>query len=84
MIDEAVAGNAPIVEYAMFVPAFAMFTLLYLIPATITESRLSHPIITLTIDLLNTVVFLVGAMMLAVYLDVHDCGNYVSASLHGV
>lgn len=79
MIDEAKAGNPDIVNYTMFVPAFAMFTLFYLIPATVMESWSGHPIFTLTIDLLNTTFFLGGAIALPAYLEAHSCSNQVSA-----
>ncbi|KAI9657652.1 MAG: hypothetical protein M1821_002828 [Bathelium mastoideum] len=75
MIAEAFAGNPAVVNYDMFVAAFSMFTLFYLIPATFKESFMIHPIIMITIDVLNTIFFFCAGVAMASYLRVHSCGN---------
>jgi len=75
MIATAYSGNPAIVNYDMFVSVFSMLTLLYLIPATIRDSFAFHPLIMVTLDLLNTIFFLCGAIATAAYLGVHSCSN---------
>jgi hypothetical protein len=77
MIDDAVSGNPSVVNYAMFVAVFSMLSLIYLILAAWTESAPGHPIIPLTLDVLNTLFFFCGAVALAAKLHVHSCNNKV-------
>lgn len=78
MINEAFAGNPSVINYLIFVTAFSFLSLFYLIPATIKESFAVHPIIMVTVDVLNTIFFLCGGIALPAYLHVHSCGNQVS------
>jgi len=75
MIAEATGGNPSIVNYNMFVAVFSMLSLIYLIPATIKENLAFHPVIMVTLDLLNTLFFFVGGVATAAYLGVHSCSN---------
>ena len=76
MIAEAVGGNPSIVNYTMFVAVFGMLSLIYLILAAIVEA-FAIPIVSLALDALNTIFFLVGGIALAADLGVHSCGNKV-------
>lgn len=78
MIATAFAGNPAVVNYDMFVAAFAMFTLLfYLIPVTVKED-LGIPILTVTLDFLNTIFWLCAGIATAAELTCHSCSNSVS------
>ncbi|KAK2759912.1 hypothetical protein FQN54_002647 [Arachnomyces sp. PD_36] len=75
MISEAIQGNPATVNYIMFTAAFAMLTLLYLIPATCTDKLVGHPIIMLVLDILNTLFFFCAAIALPSKLRVHSCSS---------
>ncbi|KAI9925535.1 hypothetical protein ASPWEDRAFT_173208 [Aspergillus wentii DTO 134E9] len=75
MISESFAGNPSTVNYTMFVSAFSMFTLLYLIPATIKPDWAIHPIIVIALDTLNAIFFLTSGIALAAKLEAHSCSN---------
>lgn len=77
MINESISGNPSTVNYVMFTAAFGMFTLLYLIPATISEKIMFHPIIMLVLDILNTIFFFCAAIALPSKLRVHSCSDSV-------
>ncbi|KZF18949.1 non-classical export protein Nce102 [Xylona heveae TC161] len=76
MIATANHNNTAVVNYAMFVAAFSLFTLFYTIPASFKEGLSFHPIILLVVDLLNTIFFFCAGVALASKLRVHSCGNY--------
>lgn len=78
MIHEAFAGNPSIVNYTMFVAVFSMLSLFYLFAATANEGFAIHPMLMLGLDLINTLLFLIGGIALAAQLRVHSCGNDVS------
>lgn len=80
MINQAFAGNPSSINYTMFVSAFSLFTLFYLIPASFNSDWAIHPIIMITVDLLNTIFFFCAAIALAAKLEVHSCGNRVCES----
>ncbi|KAH0066502.1 hypothetical protein KCU90_g22217, partial [Aureobasidium melanogenum] len=50
MIATAYSGNPSIVNYDMFVSVFAMLSLFYLIPASIKESFMIHPLLVVGLD----------------------------------
>ncbi|PYI05320.1 hypothetical protein BO78DRAFT_398292 [Aspergillus sclerotiicarbonarius CBS 121057] len=75
MIAEAFAGNPATVNYAMFVSAFSMFTLFYLVPASINMDWAIHPLFVVVIDTLNAIFFLTAAIALAAKLECHSCSN---------
>ncbi|KAI9858467.1 MAG: hypothetical protein M1824_004334 [Vezdaea acicularis] len=75
MIHDATAGNPSVVNYQIFVGAFSMLSLLYLIPATFREEFSVHPAGPPLLDLLNTLFFFCGAVALAAKLGAHSCGN---------
>ncbi|PWY75128.1 hypothetical protein BO70DRAFT_101831 [Aspergillus heteromorphus CBS 117.55] len=75
MIADAFAGNPSTVNYAMFVSAFSMFTLFYLVPASINPDWAIHPIFVVVIDTLNAIFFLTAGIALAAKLESHSCGN---------
>ncbi|KAF2274720.1 uncharacterized protein EI97DRAFT_451520 [Westerdykella ornata] len=74
MIATAFAGNPSAVNYAMFVSAFGMASLLYLIPAAIIE-RLQFPPLSSVLDGLNVIFWFCAAVALPSYLHVHSCSN---------
>lgn len=65
----------------MFVAVFAMLSLIYLIAATISETFAINPLFMVIADALNALLFLIGGIALAAYLDVHSCGNKVNIFL---
>ncbi|KAF7121964.1 hypothetical protein CNMCM5793_009518 [Aspergillus hiratsukae] len=75
IIAMAFAGNPATVNYAMFVSAFSMVSLFYLIPASINTSWAIHPIIMVVLDVLNNIFFLTSGIALAARLECHDCSN---------
>lgn len=82
MIAEAFAGNPSSVNYVMFVSAFSMFTLFYLVPASFNADWAVHPIIMVAVDALNCVFFFCAAIALAAKLTGNSCGNKVSSYVH--
>ncbi|KAJ5819984.1 hypothetical protein N7474_005575 [Penicillium riverlandense] len=75
MIAEAFAGNPSSVNYVMFVSAFSMFSLFYLVPASFNIDWALHPIIMITVDALNCIFFFCAAIALAAKLTGNSCGN---------
>ncbi|KAG9515236.1 hypothetical protein E4T50_12510 [Aureobasidium sp. EXF-12298] len=75
MIATAYSGNPSIVNYDMFVSVFAMLSLFYLIPASIKESFMIHPLLVVGLDVLNAIFYFCGGVAMASYLGVHSCGN---------
>ncbi|KAI9825015.1 MAG: hypothetical protein M1819_006526 [Sarea resinae] len=75
MIATAFSGNPSGVNYAMFVSAFSMLSLFYLIPASFIDAVVIHPLIMVVLDVLNAIFFLCGGIDLAARLHVHSCGN---------
>lgn len=78
MINEAISGNPSAVNYAMFVSIFSLLSLLYLIPSAVRETLAFHPFIPLALDIINTILFFIGGVVLAARLRVRSCGNEVS------
>jgi len=78
MIATSFAGNPSIVNYDMFVAVFSMLSLFYLIPASIKDSFMIHPLIMIVLDAINVLLYFCGAVAMAAYLHVHSCGNRVS------
>ena len=78
MIAEAFAGNPSSVNYTMFLSAFSMFSLIYLVPASIKPEWALHPIIMIVVDVLNCIFFFCAAIALAAKLECHSCSNKVS------
>ncbi|KAF1812325.1 hypothetical protein P152DRAFT_436494 [Eremomyces bilateralis CBS 781.70] len=68
-------GNHSVVNYDMFVAAFAMLSLLYLIPSAIKENLTVHPALNIVLDVLNTIFFFCGGVATASYLRVHSCSD---------
>lgn len=81
MIDEAIGGNPATVNYSMFTAAFSMFTLFYLVPASINLDWSGHPLIMITLDTLNAIFFFTCAIALSARLECRSCSNNVR-SLH--
>ncbi|KAA8641905.1 MARVEL domain-containing protein [Aspergillus tanneri] len=75
MIAQAFAGNPATVNYAMFVSAFSMFTLFYLVPASFNEDWAIHPIFMIILDILNAIFFFTSGIALAAKLESHSCSN---------
>lgn len=74
-----VSGPAS-VNYTMFTAAFSLLSLLYLIPATWSDSFAGHPLIMVVVDLLNAIFTLTAGIALAARLEVHSCSNSVRLS----
>jgi predicted transporter len=77
MIQEAIAGNHSSINFTMFVALFSMLSLFYLIAATVRESLAKPPMLPPLLDLVNTLLFLIAAIVLSAKLGVHSCGNDV-------
>ncbi|KAL4870304.1 hypothetical protein BDV12DRAFT_195451 [Aspergillus spectabilis] len=75
MIAEAYSGNPATVNYTMFVAAFSMLSLFYLIPASFNPDWAIHPILLIVLDTLNMIFFLTAGIALAARLECHSCGN---------
>ncbi|KKK23887.1 hypothetical protein P175DRAFT_0480503 [Aspergillus ochraceoroseus IBT 24754] len=84
MIAGAFAGNPATVNYAMFVSAFSMFTLFYLVPASFNLDWAIHPIIMIVIDTLNAIFFLTAGIALAAKLEAHSCSNRAYTSTNEI
>ncbi|KAF2458592.1 marvel domain-containing protein [Lineolata rhizophorae] len=74
MIATSFAGDPSIINYDMFVSVFSMLSLFWLILVG-WKTDMDVPIITLTLDTLNTIFFLCGGIATAAYLGVHSCSN---------
>jgi hypothetical protein len=77
IIAMAFAGNPATINYSMFVATFSMVSLFYLVPASININWAIHPIIMITVDVLNTIFFLTSAIALSARLEAHSCSNNV-------
>lgn len=77
MIASSFAGNPATVNYSMYVSAFSMFSLFYLVPASWNLDWALHPIIMVVVDVLNCVFFFCAAIALAAKLTCHSCSNHV-------
>jgi len=75
MINEAFAGNPSSINYTMFLSAFSMLSLIYLVPASFSLDWALHPIIMIVVDVLNNIFFFCAAIALAAKLGAHSCGN---------
>jgi len=83
MIHEAFGGNPSIVNYVMFTAVFAMLSLFYLIPATLSEGFQLHGMLQVLVDGLNVLFTFVGGVAMAAYLGVGNCAdnNYTKHNL---
>lgn len=72
-------GNPASVHFSMFAAAWSAVFLLYLIPATWSESLVGHPIIPVVVDALNVVFTFCAAVTLAARTQGRSCTNRVSA-----
>ncbi|KAF3479991.1 uncharacterized protein GIQ15_06967 [Arthroderma uncinatum] len=75
MIDDALHGSSSVVNYNLFVPAFVLLSLLYLIPASLSDKVMFHPILMLIIDGLCCLFAFAGAIALPAKQRVHSCTN---------
>ncbi|PGH08771.1 hypothetical protein AJ79_05870 [Helicocarpus griseus UAMH5409] len=75
MINEAYNESSSTVNYVLFVPAFTLLTMFYLLTATINDSFIVHPAVMFLVDLLNLIFVFCGAVALPSKLRVHDCSN---------
>lgn len=75
-------GNpASTINYNLFVPAFTLLTLFWLVPAAIWERVAGHPAIVFIIDLLNMIFAFCGAIALPSKLHAPNCSNDVRPPL---
>jgi len=81
MIAESYGGNPSIVNYLIFLTAFAFLSLFYLIPATLNEKWSIHPLLMVMVDALNMILWLCGAIALPAYLHAHSCSNRVCSKI---
>ena len=77
MIDEAYGQSAATVNFCLFVSAFTLLTLFYLVPAALSPKFAIHPLLVLTVDILNTIFALCGAVALSSKLHARSCSNLV-------
>lgn len=84
MIAEAIAGNPSSVNYTMFVAVFSMLSLIYLIATTVRESLAKPPMLPLLLDIVNTLLFFIAAIVLSARLGVHSCGNEGYINSNGI
>lgn len=70
-------GNPESVHFSMFTAAFSALFLIYLIPATWTESFTGHPILPIILDALNVVFTFCAAVTLAARTKAKSCSNSV-------
>ncbi|KAJ9611319.1 hypothetical protein H2200_004503 [Cladophialophora chaetospira] len=75
VIAMAFAGNPSLINYDMFVAAFALLSLIYLLLTAFKESFTGHPIIPVALDLLNVLFIFCAAVATAAELGVHSCSN---------
>ncbi|KIY02653.1 uncharacterized protein Z520_01118 [Fonsecaea multimorphosa CBS 102226] len=75
VIATAFAGNPSLINYDMFVAAFGMFSLFYLILVAFNDSFMGHPIFPIIVDLLNVIFLFCAAIAMAAELHVHSCSN---------
>ncbi|QGA19504.1 hypothetical protein EYB26_007193 [Talaromyces marneffei] len=73
---ETSGGNPESVHYSMFTSAWSAFFLIYLIPATATESLVGHPIIPVIVDATNVVFTFCAAITLAARTMGRNCSNH--------
>lgn len=76
-LEHQSSDNPESVHFSMFTAAFSILFLLYLIPATWSESLAGHPMILIVIDALNTVFFFCAAVTLSARTRGHSCGDHV-------
>jgi len=83
VIAMAFAGNPSLINYDMFVAAFALLSLIYLLLIAWNESFTGHPVFPVIIDLLNVIFLFCAAVATAAELGVHSCSNdHYTASNH--
>ncbi|GIJ82976.1 hypothetical protein Asppvi_001493 [Aspergillus pseudoviridinutans] len=75
IIAMAFAGNPATINYSMFTATFSIVSLFYLVPASINMNWAIHPIIMITLDVLNNIFFLTAGIALAAKLECHSCSN---------
>ncbi|OAP59017.1 hypothetical protein AYL99_06314 [Fonsecaea erecta] len=81
VIAIAFAGNPSLINYDMFVAAFAMVSLFYLVAVSFNDSFMGHAIFPVIVDLLNCIFLFCAAVAMAAELRVHSCSNN-SYTLH--
>ncbi|KAK5108674.1 hypothetical protein LTR62_008079 [Meristemomyces frigidus] len=67
--------NTNVINYDLFVAIFAMLSLFYLIPATLKDTFMIHPILPLVLDVLNVIFWFCAAVATAAELGAHSCSN---------
>ncbi|KAL7274227.1 hypothetical protein RUND412_002883 [Rhizina undulata] len=85
LIEQQTLGGTPTrVNYSIFVAAFAMLTLFYLIPATFMEERLANWGVMAALDAVNVVFFLAAGIAVAAELGGGDCGDVFYLHTNGI
>lgn len=72
----SISSGPSVINYDMFTAVWCMLSLLYLIPATFTDSIAFHWAIPVTLDALNVLFTFCAAVATAAYLGVTSCDNY--------
>lgn len=80
-LENSSGGNPESVHFSMFTAAFSALFLLYLIPATWTESFTGHPILPIIVDALNVIFTFCAAVTLAARTKAKSCSNHVRLPL---
>lgn len=78
----AMGAHPAVVNYTMFCAAFAMLSLFYLIPATVSDSFKIMSFLPFALDLLLTLFWFCAAVAMAAELGVHSCSrdSYVGSN----
>ncbi|PGH14954.1 hypothetical protein AJ80_05717 [Polytolypa hystricis UAMH7299] len=76
MIADRYNESASTTNYVLFVSAFTMLTMFYLMAAAISDAFMVHPAIVLVVDVLNTIFLFCAAVALPSKLRVHSCSNH--------
>jgi hypothetical protein len=75
IIANARGDSAAVINYTLFVTAWVLLTLIYLIPASISEKAAFHPSAVFIIDMLNLILTFCAAIALPSKLHVINCSS---------
>lgn len=76
----SISSGPSVINYDVFTSAWCMLTLLYLIPATVTDSIAFHWALPVALDAINVLFLFCAAVATPAYLGVNSCNDGVSLS----
>jgi hypothetical protein len=82
MVASTPGADPAMINFDLFVAAFAFLSLIYLFAATFKESFEIHPAIMLFLDAANVLWWFIGAVATAAILKAHSCTDVVSYVMH--